>query len=246
MDKLLNNTQTGFDDIRESYERICGDIKQAMAEAGRTDEVRLMAVTKTVSPERVNYAVSLGATLLGENRVQEFLDKRDSYSPAEVHFIGGLQTNKVKYIIDKVSMIHSVDNIRLAGEISRRAGQHGLVMDILAEVNIGGEETKGGVDAQAVREFCTEVVKLPNIRLRGLMTIPPPGCSEEVFAEMQRIFLDIKANPVEGTGSTNFLFDTLSMGMSGDYKAAIKYGSTIIRVGSGLFGYRIYNKNQES
>ncbi len=245
MEELLSNTQTSFDDIRESYEKICADIKMAMAESGRTDEVRLMAVTKTVSPERVNYAVELGVELLGENRVQEFLDKRDSYSPAEVHFIGGLQTNKVKYIIDKVSMIHSVDSIRLAQEISRRAGQHGLVMDILAEVNIGEEATKGGISAQSVRDFCAEVLTLPNIRLRGLMTIPPPGCSEEIFAEMQRIYLDIKQNPVQGAESTNFLFDTLSMGMSGDYAAAIRYGSTIIRVGSGLFGYRKY-KNQES
>ncbi len=245
MEELLSNTQTSFDDIRESYEKICADIKQAMAEAGRTDEVKLMAVTKTVSPERVNFAVELGVNLLGENRVQEFLDKRDSYSPAEVHFIGGLQTNKVKYIIDKVSMIHSVDSIRLAQEISRRAGQHGLVMDILAEVNIGDEATKGGISVQSVRDFCAEVLELPNIRLRGLMTIPPPMCSEEIFAQMQRIFLDIQKNPPEGSDGTNFLFDTLSMGMSGDYATAIRYGSTIIRVGSGLFGYRKY-KNPES
>lgn len=245
MEELLSNTQTSFDDISESYERICEDIKKAMAEAGRTDEVRLMAVTKTVSPERINHAVSLGVDLLGENRVQEFLDKRDSYAPAEVHFIGGLQTNKVKYIIDKVTMIHSVDSIRLAQEISRRAGQHGLVMDILVEVNIGDEATKGGISAQSVRDFCSEVLALPNIRLRGLMTIPPPGCSEEIFAEMQKIFIDIRDNGAENINSTNFLFDTLSMGMSGDYTAAIRYGSTIIRVGSGLFGYRKY-KNQES
>ena len=240
MEKLLSNTQTGFDDIKESYERICADIKKAMAEAGRTDEVKLMAVTKTVTPERINCAVDLGIDLLGENRVQEFLDKRDSYKPAEVHFIGGLQTNKVKYIIDKVAMIHSVDSIKLAQEISRRAGQHGLVMDILAEINIGGEESKGGISPESVREFCGQLLELPNIRLRGLMTIPPPGCSEEIFAQMQRIFEDIKAEPPKNSGEANFRFDTLSMGMSGDYAAAIKYGSTIIRIGSGLFGYRNY------
>lgn len=240
MEKLLSNTQTGFGDIKESYERICADIKKAMAEAGRTDEVKLMAVTKTVTPERINCAVDLGIDLLGENRVQEFLDKRDSYKPAEVHFIGGLQTNKVKYIIDKVTMIHSVDSIKLAQEISRRAGQHGLVMDILAEINIGGEESKGGISPDSVREFCGQLLELPNIRLRGLMTIPPPGCSEEIFAQMQRIFEDIKAEPPQGSGESNFKFDTLSMGMSGDYAAAIRYGSTIIRIGSGLFGYRNY------
>ncbi len=240
MEKLLSNTQTGFDDIKESYERICADIEKAMAEAGRTDKVKLMAVTKTVTPERINFAVDLGADLLGENRVQEFLDKRDSYKPAEVHFIGGLQTNKVKYIIDKVTMIHSVDSIKLAQEISRRAGQHGLVMDILAEINIGGEESKGGISPESVREFCVQLLELPNIRLRGLMTIPPPGCSEEIFAQMQRIFEGIKAEPPQGSGESNFMFDTLSMGMSGDYAAAIRYGSTIIRIGSGLFGYRNY------
>lgn len=242
MDKLLSNTQTDFSDIRESYEKIRADMKQAMADAGRTDAVRLMVVTKTVDAQRVNYAIDLGADLLGENRVQEFLDKRGSYKNAEVHFIGGLQTNKVKYIIDKVSMIHSVDSIRLAQEISRRAAQHGIVMDILAEVNIGGEDTKGGISADSVRDFCGEVLKLPNIRLRGLMTIPPLGCGEEVFAAMQKLFESLKAQPPQNSSGENFKFDTLSMGMSGDYAVAIKYGATIIRIGSGLFGYRKYTK----
>lgn len=241
MEELLSNTQTGYEDIRKNYSEICANIKRAMSEANRTDSVKLMAVTKTVTPDRINCAVELGVDLLGENRVQEFLDKRDSYKPAEVHFIGGLQTNKVKYIIDKVSMIHSVDSLRLAEEISRRAGQHGLVMDILVEVNIGGEATKGGIDPDGVRELCAQVLSLPNIRLRGLMTIPPPGCSEEVFAEMQRCFLDIRNSPPSAAREDNLLFDTLSMGMSGDYETAIKYGSTIIRVGSALFGYRKYN-----
>lgn len=236
-EKLLSNTQTSFDDIKESYAEICERAEKAMSAAGRADKLRLMAVTKTVSPERINYAISLGIDLLGENRVQEFMDKRESYSPAEVHFIGGLQTNKVKYIIDKVTMIHSVDSIRLAEEISKRAGQHGLIMDILAEVNIGGEDTKGGVTPEKAEEFCAEIGELPNIRLRGLMTIPPPGCGEGVFERMGRLFGDLKAdravNPVGG-------FDTLSMGMSGDYETAIKHGSTIIRIGSGLFGYRKY------
>ncbi len=241
MEKLLSNTQTSFDDINESYASICENIKNAMAAAGRTDNVKLMAVTKTVDPERINHAIDLGVDLLGENRVQEFLDKRDSYKTADVHFIGGLQTNKVKYIIDKVSMIHSVDSVRLAEEISKRAGQYGRVMDILVEVNIGEEGTKGGVSPQTVRDFCTKVLSLPNLRLRGLMTIPPPGCSEEIFSQMREIFLDIKEKKLPGSNDENFLFDTLSMGMSGDYKAAIKYGATIIRIGSGLFGYRKYN-----
>lgn len=229
----MSNEQTGFEDIRESYARICENIKNAMAQAGRSDKVRLMAVTKTVSPDRINCAIGLGIDLLGENRVQEFLEKRESYAPAEVHFIGSLQTNKVKYIIDKVSMIHSVDSLRLAEEIDRRAAQHGLVMDILAEINIGGEESKSGIAPREAEDFCEKLKALGNVRLRGLMTIPPPGCGEDRFAEMQELFAGIKS-------SVDDSFDTLSMGMSGDYEAAIKYGATIIRIGSGLFGYRKY------
>ncbi len=235
-EKLLSNTQTSFDDIKESYAAICENIEKAKSAAGRTDDVRLMAVTKTVDPARINYAIGLGIDLLGENRVQEFMDKREQYSPAEVHFIGGLQTNKVKYIIDKVSMIHSVDNLRLAEEISKRAGQHGLVMDILAEINIGGEDTKGGVTPESAGEFCAQVRELPHIRLRGLMTIPPPGCGEDAFESMQRLFSDLRADKSVNAGA----FDTLSMGMSGDYATAVKHGSTIVRIGSGLFGYRKY------
>ena len=224
--------EADFPDIRENYGMIRDNIDKAKALANRRDEVRMMAVTKTVPPERVNFAVGLGVELLGENRVQEYLEKRDSYAKAEVHFIGGLQTNKVKYITDKVSMIHSVDSARLAEEIDRRAAQHGRVMDILAEINIGDEETKGGISAEKTKDFCKEISRLENIRLRGLMTIPPAGCGEEVFARMQELFETVKASQNGG------LFDTLSMGMSGDYQAAIKYGATIVRIGSALFGQR--------
>lgn len=232
MEKLSDNTQTTFEDIRRNYLGICENI----ARSGR--EVRIMAVTKTVSFERINYALDLGVSLLGENRVQEYLDKRENYKPAEVHFIGGLQTNKVKYIIDKVSMIHSVDSMRLAEEINRRAAQHGIIMDILTEINIGEEQTKGGITADSAGEFCADVDELPNIRLRGLMTIPPAGCSESVFAKMQELFEHLKVENAHNR--ENAMFDTLSMGMSGDYETAIKYGATIVRIGSGLFGYRKY------
>lgn len=236
MERSLNNTQTGLDDIRENYLKIRELADKAAADAGRSDKVRIMAVTKTVAPEKVNFAVGLGIDLLGENRVQEFLDKRDKYAPAEVHFIGGLQTNKVKYIIDKVSLIHSVDSMRLAEEIDRRAAQHGIVMDILTEINIGEEESKGGVAADRALELCAEISKLQNVRLRGLMSIPPPGCTEESFARMQELFEMLKAQE----NRENAHIDTLSMGMSGDFETAIKFGATIIRIGSGLFGYRKY------
>lgn len=235
MEKLLDNSHSTFEDIRGNYARIRENIERAMGDVGRTDTVRLMAVTKTVSPDRVNYAVGLGIDLLGENRVQEYLDKRENYSPAEVHFIGALQTNKVKYIVDKVSMIHSVGSRHLAEEINRRAAQHGIVMDILAEVNIGGEETKSGISAAEVEDFCNGLAELSNIRLRGLMAIPPPGCSEDCFARMRELFESVKALPQYRDKGQ---IDTLSMGMSSDYEKAVKYGATIVRIGSGLFGYR--------
>lgn len=229
----MSSERTGFEEIRENYARIRENMERAMALAGRRGGVRLMAVTKTVPPEKIRLAAELGIDLLGENRVQEFLEKREGYPPAEVHFIGSLQTNKVKYIIDKVSMIHSVDSLRLAEEIDRRAEQHGLVMDILAEINIGGEESKSGIPPREAGDFCARLGTLENVRLRGLMTIPPPGCGEERFAQMRELFEEIKAKLPDAAR-----FDTLSMGMSGDYEAAIKHGATIVRIGSALFGYR--------
>lgn len=234
MEKLLCDED--FEDIRKNYLRIVNNIEDAKAKANRTDSVRLMAVTKTVPVERVNYAVSLGIDLLGENRVQEFLEKREGYSPVDVHFIGGLQTNKVKYIVDKVSMIHSVDSFHLAEEISKRATAAGRVMDILTEINIGDEQTKGGITAESAIDFCRKVTELNGVRLRGLMTIPPPGCDERVFAEMQELFESLKLLKEIDKSQ----FDVLSMGMSGDYQKAIKYGATIVRIGSGLFGQRKY------
>ncbi len=226
-----------IEEIRENYLRICENIASAAEKTGRKDKPRLMAVTKTVAPERINYAIELGVDLLGENRVQEYLDKRERYSKAEVHFIGSLQSNKVKYIIDKVSMIHSVDNLKLAEEINRRAGQHGLVMDILTEINIGEEETKSGITAAAAEDFCKKLGELENIRLRGLMCIPPPGCGESAFAQMRELFEKIGS----GLPQNDKSFDTLSMGMSEDYETAVKYGATIVRIGSALFGRRKNN-----
>lgn len=237
MGNLSDNSQISLEEIKENYLRICENIASAAERASRKDKPRLMAVTKTVAFERINYAIELGVDLLGENRVQEYLDKRGSYSKAEVHFIGSLQSNKVKYIIDKVSMIHSVDSPKLAEEINRRAGQHGLVMDMLTEINIGEEETKSGISAKTAEDFCKRLSELENIRLRGLMCIPPPGCSESVFAQMRELFEKIKS----GLPQRETSFDTLSMGMSEDYETAVKHGATIVRIGSALFGRRKNN-----
>lgn len=235
MERLFDGGE--FEDIRENYKRISENINEAAIKAGRTDKPRFMAVTKTVSPERINYAISLGIDLLGENRVQEYLEKRDAYAPAEVHFIGALQTNKVKYIIDKVSMIHSVNSVHLAEEINRRAASHGLTMDILAEINIGGEETKSGISREDADVLLRGLSGLSNVRLRGLMAIPPPDCGEKPFADMRELFEQTRETlSDENRGA----FDTLSMGMSGDYETAIKFGATIVRIGSALFGQRKY------
>jgi len=227
--------------VTDNYKRLSERIENAKIKAGRTDTVNFMAVTKTVPPEIVNHSISLGINLLGENRVQEFLDKYEKYSGNyDVHFIGGLQSNKVKYIIDKVSMIHSVDSVKLAAEINKRAEAIGKTMDILLEINIGGEESKNGISADALDELAAEIGGFKNLRIRGLMTIPPVdinGSSERYFEKMERLFSDLKSGTA---GRDNFLLDTLSMGMSGDFEKAIGYGSTIVRIGSLLFGYRQY------
>ncbi len=200
--------------------------------------VRIMAVTKTVPPEKVNAAVAEGITLLGENRVQEYLSKKDQYdSSAEVHIIGHLQTNKVKYIINDVAMIQSVDSVKLAHEIDRLAEKNGRVMDVLLEVNIGGEDSKSGVSGNGLMELAGEVSKLKNLRIRGLMAIPPIGAEEALYAQMQELFEGLKAAELP-----NAQPDILSMGMSGDYETAIKYGSNLIRIGTGLFGARDYTR----
>ena len=229
-------------DISENLKRIRFNIEEARAKYRKQDDViRLMAVTKTVPYQRVNLAVSEGVTLLGENRVQEYLEKKDFYDKnAEVHFIGHLQSNKVKYIIDSVTMIHSVDSTKLASEIDKQAAKAGVVMNVLLEVNIGGEDTKSGVSPDRLRELVYETGDLKNIRVKGLMTIPPPGESEESFYKMNRLFSDLKSERFE-----NADMEILSMGMSADYALAVKYGSNIVRIGSGIFGARKYREEEK-
>lgn len=217
------------------------DIRQNIAEscaaAGRDpSEITLMAVTKTVSPELINLAVDHGVKVLGENRVQEFLSKREAYrSSAEVQFIGHLQTNKVRQIIDKVSLIQSVDSLHLAEAVNKAAEQHGIIMPVLLEVNIGGESSKSGISAEALPQLLEDVGKLKNLRADGLMTIPPPTADEQeqmqTFSAMQQLYQQMQQlAPLH----------TLSMGMSGDYPAAIRCGATLVRIGSALFGARFY------
>lgn len=221
--------------ISENLKRIRYDIEEARISHRKPDDsIKIMAVTKTVPYERVNYAITEGITLLGENRVQEYLSKKDFYDKsAEVHFIGHLQSNKIKYIIDSVTMIHSVDSIKLASEINKQAERYEKCIDVLIEVNIGKEESKSGIFPDQLEELIYEVAQLKNIRVRGLMTIPPIFQSEEAFERMQILFNDLQAKRIDNTN-----IDTLSMGMSSDYALAVKYGSNIVRIGSGLFGTR--------
>lgn len=229
--------ETDFSYIDENYRKIIYNMQEAAAKYRKPEEkISLMAVTKTVEPAAVNHAIGLGINLLGENRVQEYTAKKDFYDKrAEVHFIGHLQTNKVKYIIDSVSMIQSVDSIRLAEEINRHAGRIGKKQDILIEVNIGGEESKSGVDRSALEELLYQTAELENVQVRGLMAIPPADSPEKFLYYMQKLYIDISEKSIH-----NISMDFLSMGMSGDYADAIKYGSNIIRIGRGLFGPRNY------
>lgn len=228
---------TEYKYISENYKRICAEIEEAKVRYRKPgDRTDIMAVTKTVPPEAVNFAVSCGIRLLGENRVQEYESKKAFYDPsAEVHFIGHLQTNKVKYIVGEMKLIHSVDSIKLASEIDRQAAKKGIQQEVLAEVNIGGEESKSGISPEMLPELLYEMSEMPNIRVKGLMTIPPPGDNEKFLCGMQKLFLDISSKNMD-----NIDMDILSMGMSGDYAAAIKYGSNLVRIGTALFGARNY------
>ncbi len=226
-----------YPDVLENIKEICYNVENAKAKYRKSgDEVRIMAVTKTVPAEKINFAVKNGFTLLGENRVQEYLSKKDLYDKtAEVQFIGHLQTNKVKYIVDEVSLIQSVDSLKLAAEIDRLAGKKGRIMNVLAEINIGGELSKSGVSVEGLEELIYGISGMNNISLKGLMAIPPVGSGEEVFDKMHGIFLSVKEKSIP-----NVSMDILSMGMSGDYETAIKHGSNLVRIGTRLFGARKY------
>ncbi len=218
------------------------NIAEACARAGRArDEVRLLAVTKTVDADRINQAIALGVKQIGENRVQEFLGKKDALHLADVqaHLIGHLQTNKVRQIVGQVDMIQSVDSERLAQAISRVSVERGIVTPILIEVNIGGEEAKSGVEPDRLEELLEKIHGFEGIKVRGLMTVPPILTKESekraIFSKMYQLFVDNRAKKLD-----NIDMLELSMGMSGDYVEAILEGSTIVRVGSAIFGARHY------
>lgn len=225
----------------ENYADILSRVESACKKSGRsTDEVILLAATKTVPVSVINHAISSGVKYIGENRVQEFLSKKDLLKVnVHKHFIGHLQTNKVKDIINDVEMIESVHSVKLAEEISNRCQKISKTMEILIEVNIGSEDSKSGFSPADVEEKIVEISKLPNIKVKGLMTIPPICENKEeiceYFSKMRKLFIDIRDKNMD-----NVDIVYLSMGMSGDFEEAIQYGANIVRVGTSLFGQRIY------
>lgn len=223
--------------VVENYNRICYNINNIKAKyRNASDNIEIMAVTKTVEPEIINTAIACGINLLGENRVQEFMSKKDEYNKnAKVHFIGALQTNKVKYIINEVSNIQSVDSFKLAQEIDKQALKNNIVMDILLEINIGNEQSKSGINKDDLEQLVYSLSELNNINVKGLMSIPPISADEHLYDSMNSLF-----NEYKGKNIKNLNMEILSMGMSNDYEIAIKHGSNLVRIGTGLFGARKY------
>jgi len=229
--------------IRENIDRINAEKAKYAAAIGKKEEdVLLVAVTKTRTADEINEAIDAGITDIGENKVQEVVDKFDRVKPVRWHLIGHLQTNKVKYIIDKVCMIHSVDSMKLAQEIDKRAGQHGLTMDILIQVNAAQEESKFGITTDDTKQLILDILEqCPNVRIRGLMHIAPaaddPNEVREYFTQVKDLYEE--CGKIE---HPHLDFKYLSMGMSHDFGVAIEEGSNLIRVGTSIFGERDYSK----
>lgn len=233
MDENNSCNSNNYKYVVENYHNICYNVNKLKSDYSRqNDDIQIMAVTKTVPYKVVNTVIENGITLLGENRVQEFISKKDFYDKkAEVHFIGRLQTNKVKYIISDVTMIESVDSFKLAAEIDRQALKHNRIMDILIEVNIGDEESKSGVPASEVKALASQISALKNVRIKGLMSIPPVNADESLYEKLNKLFVEMK-------NDDSYEMKYLSVGMSKDYPIAIKHGANIVRIGTGLFGIR--------
>jgi pyridoxal phosphate enzyme (YggS family) len=228
--------------IEENLSHVEERIRSACNRVGRSrEEVTLIAVSKTKPIEMLMDAFNAGIREFGENKVQELTGKYDVL-PKDIHWhlIGHLQTNKVKYIIDKTDLIHSVDSYRLAEQINKEAEKKNIVSNILIEVNIANEESKYGVRKDEVLPLIIEISKLKNIRIRGLMTVAPFTEDAEEnrvhFSNLRQLNVDIKSKNID-----NISMDVLSMGMTGDYEVAIEEGATMVRVGTGIFGVRNYN-----
>ncbi len=227
--------------ISERITAVQAEISAAALAAGRDPkEITLCAATKVQTGATIAQAIAAGISVCGENRVQELTAhlEENAYEGADVHFIGHLQTNKVRQVVGNVSLIHSVDSLKLAEAIEKQADKLSIIQDILIQVNIGDEASKGGILPQQLLSLCQQVASLPHIRLRGLMAIPPisqeTGGNLQFFKEMHGLYIDIREKIVDNQSS----IDCLSMGMSGDFADAIREGATLVRVGTSLFGPR--------
>jgi len=239
---MTEKSSSDFSYVAANIEEVRAKIARAAAKAGRKPEdIALMAVTKTMPAEAIAAAFDCGVTLFGENRVQELVEKfpQLDMTGRSAHIIGHLQTNKVKYIIDKADMIQSLDSLHLAKEIDRQAEKAGKVMDVLIEVNVGEEESKSGVLRENLDGFIESLTEFHHIKVRGLMAIPPFEADKEktrpYFAQILKLFVDISSKK-----SDNINMNILSMGMSSDFDIAIEEGSTMVRVGTSIFGKRNY------
>lgn len=228
--------------IGENVKRVKFEVEETCAKLGKDPaKIQIMGVSKTKTAQDVEQAIKSGITLFGENRVQELMQKSEMFQKYDVpcHIIGQLQTNKVKYLPELTNCIQSVDSAKLAKEIDKQYAKHGKIADVLVEVNIGNEESKGGIDFANAWEFIHEISEYKNLSVKGLMCVPPI-CEGDLirryFAQMYQLFVDIQSKNVD-----NVNMSILSMGMSDDYKYAIMEGSNLIRVGSSIFGHRNYN-----
>ncbi|MCR5655019.1 MAG: YggS family pyridoxal phosphate-dependent enzyme [Lachnospiraceae bacterium] len=228
--------------LKENYQAVFRNITKACANKGRnTDDVTLIAVSKTKPVSDLQEIYDAGCRDFGENKVQELCDKYEVL-PKDIrwHMIGHLQRNKVKYIVDKVCLIHSVDSVRLAQEISKEAVKKQVDVDILLEVNVAEEESKFGLTVSAVENTVREIAKMPGVHIKGLMTIAPyvddPEENRQYFAQLHQLSVDISSKNID-----NVSMNVLSMGMSGDYMVATEEGATLVRVGTGIFGQRNYS-----
>ena len=239
MDEYLKHRMECFD---ENYKTVLDKINEAAVKSGRNvDDITLLAATKTVEVEVINHAYEQGLRYMGENRVQEFLSKEEMLNTGfHRQLIGTLQRNKARQIVGKVELIQSVDSVKLAEEIARQSVIRNIVSDVLVEVNIAGELSKSGIEPERVPELLAEISEIDGIRVKGLMTLGPVGENAqkkaEIFDKMQKLFIDNSTKKVD-----NISMDILSMGMSADYDIAVMHGATMVRVGSSLFGARVYN-----
>ncbi len=229
--------------VTENYKEVLLEVENAADKAGRKPEdVLLIAVSKTKPEAAIRELYDYGVRDFGENKVQELCSKHESL-PKDIkwHLIGHLQRNKVKYIVDKVHLIHSVDSVRLAEEIQSEALKKNVVVNILIQVNVASEDSKFGLDTTETEEIVRTIASMPNIRIKGLMTIAPfvddGEENREIFKKLKQLAVDI-----DGKNIDNVCMNVLSMGMSGDYTVAIEEGATMVRVGTSIFGERNYNK----